>query len=277
MLSWKCCDRVLVLDRPIIMGILNVTPDSFSDGGQHYDRDKAVARGLQMVEDGATIIDVGGESARPGALEVSEKEELVRTISVIRELSAKTNAVISIDTMKAEVARQALEAGACIINDISALTHDPQMIEVAVESGAGVVLMHMRGTPRTMQDNPVYDDVLVEVRDYLVSRVEELLKKGLKKESLAIDPGIGFGKTPEHNIQLLAGLGEQVSLGLPVVVGLSRKRFLGMLTGCEVDKRLSSGLAALTFCVLHGAHVLRVHDVKESHEAIQVACALKGM
>ena len=277
MLSWKCCDRVLVFDRPIVMGILNVTPDSFSDGGQHLDFESALAHGLQMVEDGAAIIDVGGESTRPGSIGVSEEEELARTIPVVRELSARTNVIISIDTMKAEVARQAIEAGACIINDVSALTCDPEMAGVAAESGAGVILMHMLGSPRTMQDDPVYDDVVVDVQDYLLSRIAELIENGLKKESLAIDPGIGFGKTLEHNIQLLADLEKQVALGLPVVVGLSRKRFLGMLTGCEVNKRLASSLAALTFCVLNGAHVMRVHDVKESHEAMKVACALKGI
>lgn len=274
-LKWKCRDLVFTMGgRPLIMGVLNVTSDSFSDGGRYFDRGSAVARGLQMMEEGADIIDVGGESTRPGARAIEVADELKRVIPIIEELAGKTDAVISIDTMKAAVARRAVEAGARIINDVSALTHDPRMADVAVESGTGVILMHMLGTPRTMQDSPQYDDVVAEVSGYLNSRADELVAKGLDRNSLAVDPGIGFGKTVEHNVRLLANLDVLGACGLPVVVGLSRKSFLGKLTGRAVDERLSSSLAALVFCVLNGAHVMRVHDVKESCDAARIAAVL---
>jgi len=256
------------------MGILNVTPDSFSDGGRHADRKSAVAHGMKMLEEGADIIDVGGESTRPGAPEVSVEEELKRVTPVIKELFQKTGAVISVDTMKAAVAKRALEAGACIINDVSAMTHDEEMKTVAAKYGAGVVLMHMRGSPRTMQNAPRYKNVVREVSSYLVKRVNELADFGLKRETLAIDPGIGFGKTVEHNLSLIAGLDAFVKTGRPVVVGASRKSFIGKLTGCAVDERLAGSLAALVFCVCKGAGVMRVHDVKESKQAILMAMAL---
>lgn len=273
MLRWKCRDRVLGLDKPLIMGILNVTPDSFSDGGEHFGRDRAVEHGLRMIAEGADIVDVGGESTRPGAAAVPEEEERQRVVPVIETLSSKTDAVISVDTMKAGVARKAIEAGAHIINDVSAFTHDPGMADVARESGAGVVLMHMLGNPRTMQDSPEYDDVVVAIRDYLASRVSDLAGAGLDRECMAVDPGIGFGKTVEHNVRLLAGLGVLAGLELPIVIGLSRKSFLGKLTGCEVDDRLAPSIAALAFCVLNGAHVMRVHDVRESRAAMTVVTA----
>ena len=257
------------------MGILNVTPDSFSDGGEHFDRDAAVARGLRMAAEGADIIDVGGESTRPGAAAVAEREELRRVVAVIEALSSETDAVISVDTMKAGVARQAVAAGASIVNDVSALAHDPDMAEVVRESGAGVVLMHMLGNPRTMQDNPEYDDVVSCVRDYLASRVGALADSGIDRECTAIDPGIGFGKTVEHNVRLLACLDAFTELERPVLVGLSRKSFLGKLTGCDVAERVAPSIAALAFCVLSGAHVMRVHDVRESRAAMAVIAALK--
>jgi len=256
------------------MGILNVTPDSFSDGGEHLDPDEAVAHGLGMAGEGADIVDVGGESTRPGAAEVPEEEEVRRTVPVIEALTSGTDTIISIDTMKAGVARQAIAAGASIINDVSALTHDPGMVEVAAESGAGVVLMHMLGTPRTMQDSPEYDDVVASVRDYLAARVEDVVAAGVDRECLAVDPGIGFGKTVKHNVRLLAELRALAGLGLPVVVGLSRKSFLGKLTGCDVGERLAPSIAALAFSVLEGANVMRVHDVRESRAAITVIEAL---
>lgn len=274
-IEWKCRDMVLrVGERPLIMGILNVTPDSFSDGGHYWDRHNAVARGLQMAAEGADIIDVGGESTRPGALGIDAEEELERVIPVIEELAGKINAVISVDTMKAGVARRALEAGARIVNDVSALSHDPDMLDVALESGAGVILMHMLGSPRTMQDDPRYEDVVGEVTDYLRSRVEYLCGKGLARNTLAVDPGIGFGKTVRHNLELLANLDMLGALGLPVVVGLSRKSFLGRITGRGVEERLACSLAGLVFCIFNGAHVMRVHDVKESWDAVQIATAL---
>lgn len=256
------------------MGILNVTPDSFSDGGCYFDKESAVAHGLQMVKDGAGIVDIGGESTRPGASDVGIEEELKRVIPIIEELSSKIDAIISIDTMKAAVARRAIGAGARIINDVSALTHDPGMLEVARESGAGVILMHMQGSPRTMQNDPQYDDVVTEVADYLNSRVHDVVANGLDRNTLAVDPGIGFGKTVQHNLQLLANLDVLGASGLPVVVGLSRKSFLGKLTGRDVEERLAGSLAALVFCVLNGADIIRVHDVKESCDSARIAAVL---
>jgi dihydropteroate synthase len=275
-MQWKCADRILEPDKsPLIMGILNVTPDSFSDGGRYIAECDAVTRGLEMVEEGADIIDVGGESTRPGAPEVSVEEEIERVVPVIESLVHQTEAIVSVDTTKAEVARSAIKAGAGIINDVSALTRDSGMSEVAVESGAGIVLMHMVGTPRTMQEDPRYDDVVTEVLTYLESRISDLVASGIEKDRVAIDPGIGFGKTVEHNLALLANLERFSKAGVPVVAGLSRKSFLGVLTGREVDDRLAGSLAGLVYSVLNGAHIVRVHDVKESVDAMKIAVALK--
>lgn len=276
-LTWKCRDHVFpVSERPLIMGILNVTPDSFSDGGCYMDSEAAIGQGVAMLEAGADIIDVGGESTRPGADEVSVSTELGRVIPVIEGLSGKRERVIiSIDTIKSEVARQALGAGASIINDVSALTHDSEMKNVAGEFGAGMVLMHRQGTSRTMQDNPRYTDVVKEVVDYLNCRIEELEAFGLDRTAMAVDPGIGFGKTVEHNVDLLANMDVMENCGRPVVVGVSRKSFLGKLTGRDVQERLGGSLAAMVFCILKGAHVIRVHDVKESCDALRVVTALK--
>lgn len=276
-MEWKCRDRVLRIDEgaPLLMGILNVTPDSFSDGGRYLHTEEAVERGLQMLQDGADILDIGGESTRPGATEVSAEEEKARVIPVIRGIAARSRATLSVDTSKAEVARCAIEAGAHIVNDVSAMTRDPAMPGVARESGAGVVLMHMQGTPRSMQENPRYADVTAEVREYLRARVATLVAEGFDPQTLAVDPGIGFGKTVEHNVSLLANLAALRKTGRPVVIGLSRKRFLGHLTGREVNERLSASLAGLVFCVLNGAHILRVHDVRESRDAIRVTGSLQ--
>jgi dihydropteroate synthase len=271
---WTCRDRSLSIGaRPLIMGILNVTPDSFSDGGLHFNKEAAVAHGIRMVEEGADIIDVGGESSRPGASEVSADEEMARVIPVILELG-KTAAVVSVDTTKSAVARGAMKAGARIINDVSALTHDPAMADVAREFGAGVLLMHMQGTPRIMQKDPQYEDVVAEVSGYLKTRIDDAIARGVEQETLAVDPGIGFGKTLEHNLELLANLNALDICDRPIVVGLSRKSFLGKITGRAVEERLAGSLAALVCCVLGGAHVLRVHDVKESVDAVKVAMAL---
>lgn len=256
------------------MGILNVTPDSFSDGGTYADDKAAVRHGLEMADLGADIIDVGGESTRPGAEEVPEAEEIDRVIPVIEQLRQATDKLISVDTMKAGVARRALASGADIINDVSALTRDPAMAAVARETGAGVILMHMQGTPRTMQKQPAYEDVVADVSRMLAARVGALVDQGLDRATLAVDPGIGFGKTAEHNVQLLGNLPALTALHLPLVVGLSRKRFLGSITGRHVHDRLAGSLAALVFCVLNGAHVMRVHDVDASRDAVRVATAL---
>lgn len=270
-LSWRCRDRRLPLGRgAVIMGILNVTPDSFSDGGRFLDQAAAVRRGQAMAEEGALILDIGGESSRPGADPVPAEEEARRVVPVIRELARTTDRLLSVDTTKADVAEQALAAGAHIINDITALTGDPGMAAVAHRHGAGVVLMHMQGTPRTMQAQPTYADVVGEVRGYLRDRVQALQAAGLDRATLAVDPGICFGKTVEHNLALLRGLPELAALGQPVLVGVSRKSFLGRLTGREVGDRLVPSLAALAFAVQRGAHILRVHDVKESCAVAQL-------
>lgn len=272
---WVCADRVLALvPRPLLMGILNVTPDSFSDGGRFRDPGAAVAHALQLEAEGADIIDIGGESSRPGAEPVSPAEELARVIPVVEALRGRCRAALSVDTTKAAVARAALAAGAHIINDISACTADPGMVDVLCAGGAGVVLMHMQGDPRTMQDAPRYGDVVAEVRGYLAERARALQSAGMAAERIVVDPGIGFGKTQEHNLQLLARLDALAGLGFPVAVGLSRKRLLGALTGRPVDARLAGALAGLAWCVAQGAAVLRVHDVAASRDALQVTLAL---
>lgn len=263
------------------MGILNVTPDSFSDGSRYLDAGKAVQRGLEMAGEGACIIDVGGESTRPGAMAVDVEEEKRRVVPVIGELcrrlrqDGKIGVAVSVDTSKASVARAAVDAGAEIINDVSALTGDPGMADVARESGAGVVLMHMQGSPRVMQDNPRYGDVAAEVAQHLLARIRDLERLGLDTGRLVVDPGIGFGKTLEHNLELLRQTGTlRAAAGRPVVVGLSRKSFLGKLTGRDVDQRLIPSIAALSFCLTRGADVVRVHDVRESVDAVKVVAAL---
>ncbi len=256
------------------MGILNVTPDSFSDGQRYFDRERAIAHALEMVREGADIIDVGGESTRPGAQPVSLDEELARVIPVIKTLRKNSETIISVDTRKSAVAEQALVAGAQIVNDISALTADARMLEVLREFRAGVILMHMRGEPRTMQLNPHYADVRREVRDYLQTRLATLEQKGLERATMAIDPGIGFGKTAEHNISLLAGLGALRACGRPIVVGLSRKRFLEHLTGRRLGQRLAGSLGALAYALQAGAQILRVHDIGESRDVLKVINAL---
>lgn len=261
--NWRCRDRVLKLgERTLVMGILNVTPDSFSDGGDFSDPSAAVERTLEMVAQGADIIDIGGESTRPGSEPVPVEEEIKRTVPVIERIRAQSDAFISIDTMKAEVASRALEAGADIINDVSAFEADAGMAEVAAKSGAGVVLMHMKGSPQTMQDNPDYGNVVTEVRNYLQERIDFAAQNGVERGRIAIDPGIGFGKTVEHNLELLRGLPELAECGSPILVGASRKSFIGNVTGHkDPAKRLAGSLGAAAWAAVHGAHILRVHDV----------------
>jgi len=275
---WKCREHRLRPDlAPLVMGILNATPDSFSDGGRHADAGRAIAHALRMIEDGADIIDVGGESTRPGAAEVPAEEELRRILPVVIALATQTKIPISVDTRKPEVARAALDAGASIINDITAL-QAPGMAGVVREAGAGAILMHMLGTPATMQQNPVYADVAAEVGLFLQSRIDTLTQReGVERECLAVDPGIGFGKTAEHNWQLLNGLETLAATGAPVAVGVSRKRFLGLATGRQdVNDRLAASLAALVCALGKGARILRVHDVRESRDAVRVWQAFSG-
>ena len=255
--------------RPLLMGILNVTPDSFSDGGQFQLVENAVARALQMEADGADIIDIGGESTRPGAEPVTLEEELRRTIPVIRELATRVRTPISIDTTKAEVARQALEAGAEIVNDISGLTFDPEMLEVCRLHDAGICLMHIQGTPQTMQQNPTYVDVVQEVIDFLQQQVDRCLMAGILPERLCIDPGIGFGKTAEHNLQLLKSVSRlQRDLQRPVLIGHSRKRFLSKILGRSVDERESGTIGVSIALAEQGVDILRIHDVRSVRDAI---------
>jgi dihydropteroate synthase len=252
------------------MGILNVTPDSFSDGGRYADKDKAVERARQMIAEGADIIDVGGESSRPGSLPVDAELEIRRVLPVIEELQSKTGVLISIDTRKSAVAEAALKAGAHIVNDISALESDKRMPETARRYKAGVILMHKKGEPRDMQENPRYDDVVNEVGGYLKERMDILALGGMAPEAMAVDPGLGFGKTAEHNLQLIAHIEKLGECGRPVLIGLSRKRFLAQITGRAVNERLAAGLGALAYCFLNGANILRVHDVKESRDVFSV-------
>jgi dihydropteroate synthase len=258
-----------------LMGVVNVTPDSFSDGGLYLDPDAAIEHGEELARAGAAILDVGGESTRPGAEEVSPEEELRRVGPVIAGL-AGSGAEISVDTSKSAVAEAALGAGAAIVNDVTALRGDPEMAALCAERGATVILMHMAGTPRTMQRNPVYDDVVAEVRAFLAGRVEAAVDAGIAEERIWLDPGIGFGKTAEHNLELLRRLSELTELGRPLVVGTSRKSFIGRLDGSAAGERLGGSIASSVLAAAEGADVLRVHDVAEMAEAMTVAAAILG-
>jgi dihydropteroate synthase len=266
---WRCGRFALTLDRPHVMGILNVTPDSFSDGGRFDDPVAAVARAERIVADGAAILDVGGESTRPGAVPVSVAAELSRVRPVVLRFSPE-DIPVSIDTRHADVAAACVEAGASIINDVSGF-RDKAMVEVAAGCDAGVIVMHMLGEPKTMQAEPRYDDVVREVGGYLVAQATMLQAAGVDRERIAIDPGIGFGKTVEHNLELLRRLPELAALGFPVVIGASRKRFIGALTGAgEPLDRLGGSLAAALFAAARGVCVLRVHDVEATVQALVV-------
>jgi dihydropteroate synthase len=257
-----------------IMGVLNVTPDSFSDGGEWFDHDAAVARGRELIAQGAAIVDVGGESTRPGAAPVSEVEELARVVPVIAALAGTPGAQLSVDTSKAAVARAALAAGATYVNDVTALRGDPEMAAVVAEAGCDVCLMHMLGEPRTMQDDPRYGDVVADVRAFLEERVAAAVAAGIAEERIAVDPGIGFGKTLEHNLELLRRLEEIVAIGRPVVVGTSRKSFLGRITGRDDPHQRVMGTVATNVLALErGARIFRVHDVTATRDALAVAAA----
>jgi len=272
---WRCGRFELTLDRPLVMGILNVTPDSFSDGGLYEDPASAVAQGERIVAEGAAILDVGGESTRPGSEPVPVPGEIARVRPVVLRFGAE-DVPVSIDTRRAEVAHAAVEAGASIINDVSGF-RDREMVEVAVGCDAGLVVMHMLGEPATMQAQPRYDDVVREVGGYLVAQAASLEAAGVDRARIAIDPGIGFGKTVEHNLELLRRLPELAVLGFPLVVGVSRKRFIGALSGVDVAReRLGGSVSAACWAVEHGAAVVRVHDVGPTVEALAVLGALMG-
>ncbi|MGB9687463.1 dihydropteroate synthase [Thermogutta sp.] len=259
---WSLRSMTLSLARrPLLMGILNVTPDSFSDGGRYLEPSAAIDRGLQLVEEGADIIDVGGESTRPGAQPVSPQEELRRVLPVITALAERVSVPLSIDTSKAVVAREALAAGVQIVNDVTALRGDPQMLEVVAEFQPGLCLMHMRGTPQTMQQEAVYQDVAAEVRGFLQERCAALEKAGIPREKLAIDPGLGFAKTPQHNWQIIGAIQRFRELGYPLVVGHSRKRFIREITGEEARSVMEGTLGVSLLLAAAGVDILRVHDV----------------
>ncbi len=261
------------LDRTRVMGILNVTPDSFSDGGRYLDPTEALRHGLEMVERGADLLDVGGESTRPGSDPVPADEEWRRVGPVIRDLANKVDVPLSVDTMKPEVAAKAIEAGASIVNDVSGL-REPAMVRVVAGSRVGAVVMHMLGNPKTMQTHPQYDDVVRAVRSFLTERIRVLEAAGVASDAVAVDPGVGFGKTQEHNLALLRHLDRIVALGHPVVVGVSRKSFIERIGGGESGERLPGSIAAATLAVANGAHLVRVHDVPETVRAMRVADAV---
>ena len=255
------------------MGVLNVTPDSFSDGGRYFDSKAALRRGVEMIEQGADLLDIGGESTRPGSNPVTAEEEWRRIGPVVRGLSGRADVPLSVDTMKPDVARRAIEAGASIVNDVSGM-RDPAMVRLVAEGQAGAVVMHMFGNPKTMQEHPTYADVVKEVRSFMASRIRALKTAGVAADAIAIDPGVGFGKTPEHNLDLLQHLDRLVAMGQPVVVGVSRKSFIERLAGGGTGDRLPGSIAAATFAVGKGVHVVRVHDVLETVRAMRVADAL---
>ena len=285
MTSWYIKDRVMPIgERTLIMGILNVTPDSFSDGGQFLTLDNALARAEQMIAEGADIIDVGGESTRPGGEPVSVDEEIERVVPVI-EVLAKTNTPISVDTTKSEVARAALDAGAAIVNDISALRFDFYVADAVARAGAGLVLMHSRGTPATMHRLPPVADIMEEVTSSLRASVHMAERRGVKRESIVIDPGIGFGKTQEQNLQLIARLDQLIAAfpDYPLLIGTSRKSFIGRIladesgTPAPAEDRLHGTMATITAAILHGAHIIRVHDVKAAAETIRVVDSIHNI
>jgi dihydropteroate synthase len=271
---WLCGLHALPLDRALVVGIVNVTPDSFSDGGVNFDPRSAIASGRSMLAAGADLIDVGGESTRPGAGEVTRAEELERVLPVVSDLSA-LGAVVSIDTRHAEVASACVAAGASVINDVSGFS-DPAMVALAAFCDAGLVVMHMQGDPRTMQDEPRYGDVVAEVAEYLGAQALRLESAGVARERIVVDPGIGFGKTTAHNLELLRRLDEIVAAGYPVLVGASRKRFIGEITGVsEPRDRLAASIAAALEAVGRGASAVRVHDVADTVAALAVARAIR--
>lgn len=261
--------------RTAIMAILNVTPDSFYDGGRRLDPGKAIADGIEMAEAGADVIDIGGESTRPGARPVPEDEELERVVPVIRGLRREIRVPISIDTYKSAIARAALCQGADIVNDISALRFDPDMVGLVAAERVPVVVMHMQGTPRSMQAAPRYDDVVREVEGFLAAQIRYALEQGVERGNIIVDPGIGFGKTLDHNLALLRGLPALASLGQPLLVGASRKSFIGKILGAEPGERLEGSLAAAAAAVLGGANIIRAHDVKETWNAVRIADAIR--
>lgn len=265
-----CADKSLDLSAPQVMGIVNVTPDSFSDGGRFLTVDKALAQARKLVDDGAAIIDIGGESTRPGSEPVPAEEEIRRVVPAIEAIAAELDVPISIDTMKAEVMRAAVQAGAGIINDVNALRGE-NALSTAVELGVPVCLMHMQGTPQTMQKDPVYDDVVQEVIDFLQERIAACEQAGMARQNMILDPGFGFGKKARHNLRLMKHLSRMTGLGYPVLVGVSRKSIIGAMLNTSVDERLAGSLSLASIAVWQGAKIIRSHDVKETVQAVRLA------
>jgi dihydropteroate synthase len=276
-MQWRCRNRIIDLSRPVVMGVLNVTPDSFSDGGKYAAVDKALRYAARMVAEGATIIDVGGESSRPGSLPIEESMELARVVPVIEGIAAASSIAISIDTAKPAVMAAAVAAGACIINDIHAL-RAPEARSMAAATRAGVCLMHMQGEPRTMQDSPHYNDVVAEVIAFLLHQRQACVAAGVASDAIVVDPGIGFGKRLEHNLALLKELPRFAALDAPLLIGVSRKKMIGEILGKPMAERLHGGLGLAALAVIHGARIIRTHDVGPTRDAIRsVTAVLQGM
>ncbi len=274
-MRWIVRDFTFEFPRPIVvMGIVNTTPDSFADGGRFLDTNSAVDHALRLADEGAEIIDIGGESTRPGSDPVSAEEELCRVVPVIERLTKRSDILLSIDTQKPTVARAALNAGASIVNDVAANRDSPEMWRIVAETRAGYVCMHMQGTPQTMQAKPLYDDVLQEVSSFFTERLARLAEHEISSRQVALDPGIGFGKELEHNIKLLSGLNQFIVTERPIMVGVSRKSFIGKLLGTPIEERLPASLACAIWSVIEGVHIVRVHEVAETVQAVRMAEAL---
>jgi dihydropteroate synthase len=267
-------DVIRLAGRPLLLGILNVTPDSFSDGGLYFDPEAAVAHAVQLVEEGADILDIGAESTRPGAVPVEATEELRRLIPVVRAIAKAVAVPISIDTSKASVAKAAMDEGAVIVNDVTGLRGDPAMVDLIAQTGAGIVLMHMQGSPQTMQQAPEYQDVVEDVAVFLSERTQYAIERGVAQSQIILDPGIGFGKVLVQNLDLLGQLPRFIQLGYPLLIGPSRKSFIGQLTGQPVEDRGWGTAAAVAIAVEQGAHILRVHDVGAMRDVVKVAAAI---
>jgi dihydropteroate synthase len=265
-----CLDR-----RTHVMGALNVTPDSFSDGGLFFDRDRAIEQGMAMAHEGADIVDIGGESTRPYSARISVQEELDRVIPVIEVLTKQIDVPVSIDTIKSKVAQEALRAGASIINDVSALRFDPEMVRVAAEAGVPLILMHMKGMPDHMQDHPVYEDLLGEISAFLGDALERAREGGIRRDLTIVDPGIGFGKTYDHNLEIIKELRKLRCLQRPILIGTSRKAFIGHILKKEVTQRETGTMATLAAVVMNGAHIVRAHDVKKAVETVRIIDAVQ--
>lgn len=278
--NWRIAGRVFRLETtapPILMGVVNTTPDSFSDGGRYVAPESAIAHALRLVDEGAHIIDIGGESTRPGSAPISLAQELARVLPVVESLRKRSDVMISIDTSKAEVARQAIACGAQIVNDVTGLRGDPAMLGVAARCDAGLIVMHMAGVPQTMQIAPEYRDVVAEVATFLESAIERLVSGGIDRERIAIDPGIGFGKTAGHNLALIHHLGQLSALKRPICLGVSRKNFIGQITGRPVDQRTFGTIGAALAGYVRGASILRIHDVAPVRDAVAMARAIEQL